>query len=155
RGSDSCYTFPMSIRSLRVGSNLFQVVIVLAVALAGTGQTANARETSPLLLGDDPSIDPSAFSVTVFARDLFFPMGMIHLPDGSLLVATSPPNGDGGYFTSTGELRRLVDADGDGVADDEGTVLAGDLPGTIVAVARGGPLLFVTSAESGRERISI
>src|SRR5262249_48369488 len=81
--------------------------------------------------------------------------GMTHLPDGSLLVATSVPNGDGGFFASTGQLQRLVDANGDGVADGTGTVLAADLQGTVVAVACGGPLLFVTSAESGRERISI
>ncbi|HEY7030418.1 MAG TPA: hypothetical protein VH482_03775 [Thermomicrobiales bacterium] len=134
---------------------LLHVLLLLAIALTGIRQTAAAQHTSPLVLGDDPRVDASAMQVTVFARDLFFPMGMTRLPDGSLLVASSPPNGDGGYFTSTGELRRLVDNDDDGVADDEGTVLATDLPGTIVAVARGGSLLFVTSAEPGRESISI
>jgi hypothetical protein len=61
----------------------------------------------------------------------------------------------GGLFASTGVLRRLTDADGDGDAENAGLVLADGLPGTIVAVARGGALVFVTSAASGQERISI
>lgn len=113
---------------------------------------ARAQEASPLLLG--PRIDAGDFRVTVFARDLFFPMGMVRLPDDSLLVATSVPAG-GGYFDSAGELRRFVDEDRDGVADDGGTVVAEGLPGTIVALAQGGDLVFATSAEAGRERISV
>src|SRR5215213_7961249 len=53
---------------------------------------------------------------TTFASGLNFPYGMLHVPDGSLLVATSNPTG-GSYFASTGVLVRLVDADGDGHAD--------------------------------------
>jgi len=128
--------------------------LILGVALVGTWTGVRAQEASPLFLGDDPRVDASEFRVTVFARDLFFPMGMVSLPDGSLLVGTSVLAG-GGYFDSTGQLRRLVDEDGDGVADDGGTVLADDLHGTIVAVSRGGNLVFVTSAEAGRERIAV
>jgi glucose/arabinose dehydrogenase len=138
----------------RLRTLLVELAVLLAVAVAGPWATAGARDFSPLLLGNDPRIDVGALRVTVFADRLFFPMGMTPLPDGSLLVATSVPTG-GGYFSSTGELRRLIDEDGDGVADDAGTVLAADLPGTLVAVARGGTLLFVTSAESGRESISV
>jgi glucose/arabinose dehydrogenase len=130
------------------------LLIALLMMIAGGWTTAGAQESSPVMLGADPRIDASAFRVTVFADNLDFPMGMAPLPDGSLLVGTSVPT-DGGMFSSTGALRRLVDADGNGVADDAGTVLAGDLPGTIVAVVRGGALVFATSAAAGRERISI
>ncbi|MEA2596963.1 MAG: hypothetical protein QOF01_3432 [Thermomicrobiales bacterium] len=143
----------MSARAILAISSI-RMLAVLTVALAGSGTVGRAEEASPLLFGDDPRVDAGAFHVSVFARDLFFPMGMVSLPDGSLLVGTSVPTG-GSFFSSTGELRRLVDGDGDGVADDEGSNLAADLPGTIVAVARGGTLVFVTSAEAGRERISI
>jgi glucose/arabinose dehydrogenase len=137
-----------------VPATLVRVLAVLGVALTGVWTVGSAQEQVPLVLGDDPRIDAGAFRVTVFAADLDFPMGMVRLPDGSLLVGTSVPVG-GGLFASTGELRRLVDADGDGIADDAGTILAADLAGTVVAVARGGDLVFVTSAEGGRERIAI
>lgn len=136
--------------------HLARLALALLAVLGPLGGIAQGRTVdAPLLLGADPRIDPSAFRVTVFARGLFFPMGMTRLPDGSLLVAESVPNGNGGFFDSTGELRRFVDAKGDGVAGDQGTVLASGLPGTLVAVARGGSFLFVTSAQAGRESISI
>ncbi|MGH2532890.1 MAG: PQQ-dependent sugar dehydrogenase [Thermomicrobiales bacterium] len=122
------------------------LVVVLALLLAGS---VAAQGKSPPAFGDAPG----AFRVTVFADGLDFPAGMTSLPDGSILVGTSRPVG-GSYFQSSGELLRLVDADGDGAADDERTVLAHNLPGTITAVARAGNLVFVTSAEKGRERIS-
>jgi glucose/arabinose dehydrogenase len=132
------------------------LALALLATLGPLGGTSQGRTlAAPLLFGNDPRIDPAAFRVTVFARRLFFPMGMTSLPDGSLLVAESVPNAGDGFFDSTGELVRFVDSKGDGGADDAGTVLASDLPGTLVAVARGGSLLFVTSAEAGRESISV
>jgi hypothetical protein len=76
---------------------------------------------------------------------------MTPLPDGSLLVATSPSN-SGNFYDSTGELVRLNDSDGDGSLDGR-TVLASDLPGSLVAIARAGEFVIVTSAQSGNEQI--
>src|SRR5688572_12830564 len=90
------------------------------------------------------------FRVTTFAAGLDFPYGMERLADGSLIVATSAPKtATSGFFATTGELRRLVDSNGDGVADDAGTVVYTGLPGALTAVRRAGSLLFVTSAASG------
>ena len=89
--------------------------------------------------------------LTKVADQLAFPIGMTPLPDGSLLVATSP-SATGNFFASTGELVRLFDTDGDGSLDDRRT-LAGDLPGSLVAVARSGNLVIATSAQGGNEQI--
>ena len=105
-------------------------------------------------LGDDPRISDAELRLGVFAGGLDFPMGMIDLPDGSILVATSTPDG-GAFFQSTGQLLRLRDRDGDGAADGRPTVLATDLDGPLVAVARAGNLVFTTSARFGEERISV
>ncbi|MDQ3618241.1 MAG: hypothetical protein M3374_05950 [Pseudomonadota bacterium] len=95
------------------------------------------------------------FRSTVFATGLDFPYGMQQLDDGSLLVGVSRPLPGGSYFQSVGELIRLHDRDGDGRADGFPTVLYSGLPGVVTAVRRVGGLVFVTSAESGRERISV
>src|SRR5688572_19880052 len=90
------------------------------------------------------------FRVTTFATGLNFPYGMERLADGSLLVATSvPKTSTSGYFATTGELRRFVDSNADGIADGAGTVVYAGLPGALTAVRRAGTLLFVTSAASG------
>ncbi len=99
-------------------------------------------------LGPDTSIDPARFRVTTFATGLAFPTSMQQLSDGSLLVGTSITTA-GSFYRSTGELRRLVDADHNGVADDAGTVLYTGLPGAISSVRQAGNLLFVTSAAGG------
>jgi glucose/arabinose dehydrogenase len=93
--------------------------------------------------------------VTTFASGLNFPKSMTELADGSLLVATSDPNPGGNYFDSTGTLRRLVDADGNGQADGPGTALFTGLPGTVTSVRRAGELIFATSSQGGAERISV
>lgn len=90
-------------------------------------------------------------TITAIARDLAFPMGMAPLPDGSLLVATSP-SASGNFYDSTGELVRLADSDGDGSLDAD-SVLASGLPGSLVAIARAGEIVVVTSAQSGNEQI--
>ena len=133
------------------------VGLLLAILLAGVpgGAVVAARTGSadaPLILGGDPRVDPDAFQVTVFADGLFYPYGMTELDDGSLLVGTSNPTG-GSFTASTGELVRLVDADGDGMADGPGTVLAGGLPGAITAVRRAGSLVFAVSTQPGATMI--
>lgn len=113
-----------------------------------------AAQADGIALGDDPRIAEAGITLSVFADSLDFPMGMVELPDGSLLVATSTPDG-GSFFNSTGALIRLADHDGDGRADDAGSVLAGDLLGPLVAVQRAGDLIFVTSARGGAEAIYV
>lgn len=126
------------------------VALLLALALGLTSLPAAAD--SVVRLGDDPRL--AELEVTAFATGLNFPTGMAELPDGSILVATSAPTG-GGLFRSTGQLLRLTDEDEDGVADDEGTVLATDLPGTLVSLALAGDLVLTTSAEGGNEQIVV
>src|SRR4051794_34809411 len=75
---------------------------------------------------------PGRTRKTTFASGLNFPYGMLRLPDGSLLVATSNPTG-GSYFASTGALVRLVDDDRDGHADGPPGVLFEGLPGMLTA----------------------
>ena len=72
------------------------------------------------------------------------------LADGSLLVGISRPRGTS-YFNSVGELLRLVDEDGDGVADGPGTILFDGLPGSMTSVRQAGSLFFVTSVQSSSE----
>ncbi len=94
-----------------------------------------------------PAVE-SPFVVTAFATGLNFPKSMQALSDGSLLVATSRPNGVGGsFFDSTGELIRLVDLDGDGHADGAPQVVYSGLPGGLTAMRSLGDLTFVTSSE--------
>ncbi|WP_197447208.1 Calx-beta domain-containing protein [Tautonia plasticadhaerens] len=107
-----------------------------------------------LSLNFDPGVDPSVFRVTTFASGLDYPYGMTQLVDGSLLVATSRPASTS-YFNSTGQLLRLSDADGDGVADGPGAVLYGGLPGALTSIERAGDLILVVSSQDGGERISV
>ncbi|MDP9354267.1 MAG: hypothetical protein M3R02_03125, partial [Chloroflexota bacterium] len=133
------------------------LAVVLALLLAGwigSGGAGALQAAPALAVGGDPRVDAEDFRVTVFADGLSFPFGMAALEDGSLLVGTSDPTG-GGYFAGPGNLLRLSDEDGDGVADDAGTVLYSGLPGGITAMARAGELVFVTTGGSAPERISV
>ena len=69
---------------------------------------------------------------------------MQQLSDGSLLVATSDPVGTS-FFNSTGRLIRLVDADGNGIADGPGTPVYTTSTGTLTAVRAAGDLVAVLS----------
>lgn len=111
-------------------------------------------DAAPFAIGGDPRVDPADFRVTTFATGLNFPYGLQILSDGSLLVASSKPVTTS-MFNSVGELIRFEDSDRDGVADGPGTVLFTGLPGVVTAVRAKGDLIFVTSAHSGNERISI
>jgi glucose/arabinose dehydrogenase len=111
-----------------------------------------SAQATTVALGNDPRIAADGVQLGVFADGLQFPMGIIQLPDGSLLVASSDPTG-GGFFSSTGSLLRLTDHDGDGRADSGGTALAENIPGPLVALQRAGNLIFVTTAISGGEAI--
>lgn len=122
------------------------VPLVLIVLLLVVAPMAAAQEPLPL----EPDLGLQA---TTFASDLAFPAGMAVLPDGSLLVGTSVSTTDG-YYASTGEIVRLVDADGDGVADRPYETVATGLPGSITALALAGDLLFVTSTDPGSPAIT-
>lgn len=103
--------------------------------------------------------DRARFRVTAFATGLAYPTSMTTLADGSLLVATS----DGGtdwmanslFASPRGALVRLVDNDGDGVADGQPQTMAADLPGLVTSVRRVGNLVFALSSRSGDETVTV
>jgi len=103
--------------------------------------------------------DQSRFQVGVFATGLEYPTSMATLADGSLLVATSkggPSWLDNYIFASqSGALVRLVDADGDGVADGPPQTVAANLPGLVTSVRREGNLVFALSSQGGKQAILI
>ncbi len=120
----------------------FLVFVLLVVA-----PVAVAQESLPL----EPDLGLQA---TTFATDLAFPAGMAVLPDGSLLVGTSVST-TGGFYASVGEIVRLVDADGDGAADQPYERVATGLPGSITALALAGDLLFVTAIDPAGPAIMV
>jgi len=108
----------------------------------------------PLPLNPGAGLSPGDFQVTCFATNVFFPYGMAVLPDQSLLVASSRPRSETNhFFSSHGELLRLTDRNGDGVADEPWQRLATDLPGTLIDVRTVDSLVVAVSAEFGNEQI--
>jgi len=96
-----------------------------------------------------PGVNPSDFRITAFATNIYFPLGMVQLSDGSLLVAIS--QGSSYWSGSTvGKLLRLTDTNSDGIADDAGTVLYTGLPGGQTSLRHCGNLFFVTGQGVGR-----
>jgi len=122
--------------------------VTFALALLVTSAPGSAQSTGL------PLADGVELASTVFAEGVNYPVGMVLLSDGSLLVGASNPTG-GSYFSSTGELLRFTDADDDGVTDGPPEVVADELAGMVTAVAVHNDLVFVTSVESQRERIQI
>ncbi|WP_373543051.1 sorbosone dehydrogenase family protein [Chamaesiphon sp.] len=106
-------------------------------------------------LGIDP-IFQSQFQITEFATGLDFPTGLVQLKDGSLLVGTTQGSN---FFdaNSTGQLVRLQDTNGDGVAEKtilyDGAIAGNKLPGGISGIRAVNDYLFVTSFD--RDRISV
>src|SRR2546425_2540206 len=94
-----------------------------------------------------PGVKASDFRITVFATNLSYPLGMVQLADGSLLVAVS--QGASFWNSSTGQLLRLTDTNHDGIADDSGTVLYNGLPGGQTSLRMCGQLFFVTGQGVG------
>ncbi|MCW5559627.1 MAG: hypothetical protein KIT22_17560, partial [Verrucomicrobiae bacterium] len=107
---------------------------------------ATLQAAAPFAL-QGPGVNPADFRVTTFASGLGYPVGMAELSDGSLLVAVSVGRS---FDNSTGALVRLVDADGDGVADGPGTTLASGLPGGLTSLRIAGNLVFVTGQGVGK-----
>src|SRR6267143_336656 len=127
------------------------VTAALGLALG----TATPEAAHALNIGG-PGVNPDDFRITTFATGLNFPYGMQVLSDRSLLVATSTPvdPNNPSFFNSVGELIRLVDTNGDGVADSRSVVFSG-LEGVLTSLGVAGNLVFVTSSAFGQERISI
>ena len=87
-------------------------------------------------------VDPFQFRQTTFATGLNYPVGMVELEDGSILVGTS--NGSSFFGSQTGSLIRLVDEDGDGVADSQSPLFTSVPGGSLSAVRKQGDLVFTT-----------
>jgi glucose/arabinose dehydrogenase len=123
----------------------------LVLSLSGEAVRANN-------LGIDP-VFADRFRITEFATGLDFPNGIVQLNDGSMVVGTTQ---GGGFFDrqSTGQLLRLQDTNGDGIADIRTTLYDGatagnNLPGGITAIRAVNDYLFVTSFGESRNRISV
>ena len=110
-------------------------------------------------IADHPRVNPADFVVTKFADDLNYPVGMVELEDGSVLVAVSDSDcllipftgtcghnsGSGSFFGSTsGQILRFVDTDDDGVADSRTVIGDGLTIGGPTALKKVDDLLFVT-----------
>ncbi len=125
----------------------------LSLVLSLSGEVVRATD-----LGIDPSLQ-SQFNIVPFATGLDFPNGIAQLGDGSVLVGTTQGRG---YFDSQakGQLVRLQDTNGDGVADNktvlyDGSIAGNTLPGGITAIRAVDNYLFVTSDLPTQYRISV
>jgi len=112
----------------------------------GDGQ-AEVRVAQVSFSIEGPGVDPNDFRITQFAGGLNYPVGMVELDDGSLLVATS--NGNNFFGSSSGSLLRLADSNGDGVADSSETLVNNVPGGKLSALRRSGDLVSVTGQGSG------
>ena len=94
-----------------------------------------------------PGVKVADFRISVFATNLSYPLGMVQLSDGSLLVAVSQGSS---FWSSTGQLIRLTDTNHDGIADAPGAVLYSGLPGGQTSLRKFGDLFFVTGQGAGK-----
>lgn len=125
-----------SSRLICPAQKIYRYAIVLA-ALVCIARLAGAQ---PFTV-QGPGVNSNDFRVTTFASGLNFPIGMVKLPDDSLLVAVT----DGTTFGGTaGRLIRLADTNQNGVADGPATTLYSGLPGSLTDVKAAGNLFLVT-----------
>jgi glucose/arabinose dehydrogenase len=102
---------------------------------------------NPPAVGGDPSVNPTDFRVTVYARGLDYPTAVLAEPDGSLLAVLNQPNpGFRDFYSTTAQIVRFVDPMGQGVADGSPTVLAAGLPGADAAITQAGPYIITSSS---------
>ena len=87
-------------RLSRSASTAALVLAALIGALPASAQFA---------LHGDGRVNPDDFELTVFADDLNYPVGMVELPDRSLLVAVS--RGSSFFSSESSQILRLVDED--------------------------------------------
>src|SRR5215468_7259700 len=120
--------------------------ICLLVLLAGLRLSPVALSAPFAIQG--PGVNPADFRITVFATNLYFPLGMARLADGSMLVGVS--QGANFWSSSVGQILRLTDTNRDGIADGPGTILYSGLPGGQSSLRVWGKLIFVTGQGVGR-----
>jgi len=123
-------------QSRQFSCGLCSAWLALLAALAPTPAVSSAPFTV-----QGPGVNPDAFRITVFATNLYFPLGMARLSDGSLLVGVSQGSS---FWNSTGQILRLTDANHDGIADGPGSILYTGLPGGQTSLRVCGKLVFVT-----------
>ena len=117
---------------------MHRLVLSLLTAAACLAGPAGAQFD----IGGDPRVKPEDFTITTYAGGLNFPVGMAELDDGSILTAVA--NGPTLFGSASGSILRLVDDDGDAIAD-RWIRLTEDLAvGGPTALDRAGDLLFVT-----------
>lgn len=141
----------------RIAPGLYFALAIGSLAvLAGQQAPARAEIIPPTLARPQ---DQARFRITTFATGLAYPTSMTRLADGSLLVAT---NAGGASWLSnyifaspSAALVRLVDADGDGVADGPGQTVASGLPGLVSSVRRVGDLVVALSSGTGQKGITV
>jgi hypothetical protein len=131
-----------------VSAHAWTAALSLAALLAGGA----AGATEPPVLTLAKPEDQARFRVTTFVSGLSFPTSLTALSDGSLLVGTS--NGSSLFSARSSSLLRLVDLDGDGIADGAPTALATGLPGLVTSVRRLDDLVVALSSQAGNETIS-
>jgi len=131
-------------RRARRGALALHAVSLALLAVEARAQPFSVR---------GPGVNAAAFEVTIFASGLAFPSSMQQLADGSLIVLTTAPNGLWGQ--SDGRILRLVDTDGNGVADGPPQELASGLPGVATSLRIAGELVFVSAQERGSEGIHV
>src|SRR2546426_691886 len=104
-------------------AGLVALVAVALLALSCSDSVTPERRAHPIpalaldaihIAGQDLYV-PSGFNVNLFAEGLDGPRSLALGPGGAVFVTLSDP----------GEIVRLVDTDGDGVADARSTVLSG------------------------------
>ncbi len=76
-------------------------------------QSQQADRTSPTT--DSPLQTPNGFGISIYAKNLVDPRVLVQAPDGVMLTSV----------TSEGKIVALPDANGDGVADNNVTVIKG------------------------------
>src|SRR5947207_14706330 len=132
---------------MRVVRCLLLVAAVLSII--AVADPAAAQFT----IGGDPRVDPNDFRITTFASGLNFPNGLARLSDGSILVATSNPNGNGAYWLSSGELLRFTDTDNNGIADGPGQLMYSDPVGVWTGLAVRRIMVVIMSASDNANLI--
>jgi glucose/arabinose dehydrogenase len=120
--------------------------VILTVLLGVSFYARTPGHAAPFSL-QGPGVKTSDFRVTTFATNLNYPLGMVRLSDGSLLVAVSEGTS---FWSSPGRVIRLVDTNQDGFADGPGNVLYSGLPTGQTSLRKGGNLIFVTGQGRGR-----
>ena len=98
-------------------------------------------------------LDQARFQITPFASGLSFPTSMLELADGSILVAIN--NGSSLFSSTSAQLQRLADNDGNGIADGAATTLAANLPGLVTSIRRLDDIIVALSTKAGQEAITL